>query len=298
MLLLFAITSRRARITHGAGEIETDKIDHRLDDRYTLGFRGTSSYSNMASINTVENIDSGQHDQLPAVDEILVKRGNHNWSNKRISLFPILKAGAIFLAAGAMFAIGFGVGRSSKPKSGGDSNDTGIRAGGENRDFISAKDLISKRIALKNGQEFDNESSYQSRALKILSEKGVVEGYSDQKLAQRYALLCLYYSTNRVRTDVTDEQFGYGTTPGWHVMSPWKFVWENDECVWYGIACNTEGLVVRIELTDHLLTGYIPMELKLLKNGPVSIIDFSGNRGLGQGGFPRVFSELDSLGKS
>ena len=81
-------------------------------------------------------------------------------------------------------------------------------------------------------------------------------------------------------------------------MSPWKLVWENDECVWYGIACNTEGLVVRIELTDHLLTGYIPMELKLLKNGPVSIIDFSGNRGLGQGGFPRVFSELDCLGKS
>merc|ERR1711933_390173 len=149
-------------------------------------------------------------------------------------------------------------------------------------------------MGLAGGKEFEDENSYQSRALNVMSEFGIIEGHRREKLAQRYALLCLYFSTNRVRTDVTDAQSGYGTTPGWKSIEPWSRVFGDDECSWYGIACDRRGLVTRIELENHLLTGVIPLELKLL-DVPLTVVDFSDNRGLGQGGFPQVFLEIDSL---
>jgi len=180
-----------------------------------------------------------------------------------------------------------------------DENATTAESNDSSPVIITLNDLITKGIIGQNDVEvFSNESSYQSRALKVLTENGENKNYSRQKLAQRYALLCLYYSTYRVRTDVTDTQYGYGTTPGWYVLSPWKSAWGDDECTWYGVACDTQGLVSRIELVDHLLTGYIPTELKLLNSGPIKVIDFTDNGGLGQGGFPSVFSEFDSLSKS
>merc|ERR1711879_621377 len=117
--------------------------------------------------------------------------------------------------------------------------------------------------------------------------------YTEQKLAQRYALLCLYFRTNRVRTDVSDTRYGYGTTPQWKVIEPWNFA--EDECRWYGVACNIFGLVIRIELPNHFLTGYVPDEMKHVAKGPIYSIDFSGNGGLGQGGFPSVFLEFNGL---
>jgi len=192
---------------------------------------------------------------------------------------------------------------------------------------ITQNDLIEQGLALFGGTEFDDKKSHQSRALEVLIENGVPIhdnnfndndqrfGISDrQKLAQRYALLCLYFSTNSVRTSVSDEAFGYGTTPKWHnkdVPSPWKFNWKADECDWAGVVCENNSsnsnnnnnnnnnidnkLITRIELVNHLLTGYLPMELKLLNAGPIEVLDFSNNRGLGEGGFPSVFSEFDSL---
>jgi len=169
---------------------------------------------------------------------------------------------------------------------------------------VTKEDLVENKIAIYGGTEFENKNSFQSKALDVLIENGVsadddpstVNGA--QKLAQRYALLCMYYSTNGVRTDVTDAQFGYGTTPRWHnknVPAPWKFQWLDDECDWSGVSCDAFGLVKRIELVNHLLTGFLPMELELLNGGPIEVLDFSDNRGLGEGGFPNVFAEFNSL---
>ena len=165
------------------------------------------------------------------------------------------------------------------------------------RTYPTSYMLVSKGIAQRS--DFADSDGYQSKALRVLTSNGVSSEYdkNDQKLAQRYALLCLYYATNRVRTSVTDARYGYGTTPKWHVLSPWKFMWEEDECEWYGIACDTDGLVLRIELANHLLTGRIPDELALLSGGPIKEFDFSDNPGLGEGGLPEVFTKFDSLGK-
>mmetsp|Transcript_16759 Transcript_16759/g.38921 ORF Transcript_16759/g.38921 Transcript_16759/m.38921 type:complete len:378 (-) Transcript_16759:160-1293(-) len=161
------------------------------------------------------------------------------------------------------------------------------------RTYPTSYMLVSKGIAQIS--DFVDLDGYHSKALRVLTRNGVSSDYSDQKLAQRYALLCLYFSTYSVRTSVTDTRYGYGTTPKWHVLSPWKFMWKEDECAWYGIACDTDGLVLRIELANHLLTGHIPDELALLDGGPINELDFSGNPGLGDGGFPVVFTKFDSL---
>jgi len=77
------------------------------------------------------------------------------------------------------------------------------------RYYISGEYLVSKDIIDDSMLKGDN-NSYQGQAFRNLQKNGVNAGYTDQKIAQRYALLCLYYSTHRVRTDVSDEAFGYG----------------------------------------------------------------------------------------
>jgi len=167
---------------------------------------------------------------------------------------------------------------------------------------ISKESLINQGIALQNGNEFVKgitplQQTYQYKALQVLEDYGMEKTGNNlkQKLAQRYALLCLFFSTNRVRTDVTDQEFGYGTTPAWQVIDPWHLDWDSNVCTWYGIACDQNGLVIRIELVEHFLTGYVPNELVLLDDGPISVIDFGNNRGLGQGGFPTVFTKFNNL---
>ena len=179
---------------------------------------------------------------------------------------------------------------------------------GIKQQYITKIGPINRGYAMQGGSEFDDPESYQSHALKVLIEYGVLvydpndeqSGFDYKKLAQRYALLCLIFSTNGVQTDITDAEFGYGTTPLWNNtdgQSTWKFQWEEDDCDWPGVVCAENKLVKRLELGSHLLTGYLPMELILLNEGPIQVLNFSNNRGLGQGGFPAVFSEFDSLGK-
>lgn len=284
-----------------------------------------------------------QHDQLPTVDEILVERGQgkiissstttstsmdpFNDSSKKCKCktcaWRVSKGIFVVLLIASVFAVGFWVGNINKnnddafvPPFMGDDYDydffdpaasVTLSTPGVERHYITKSGLINKGYAIFGGMEFEDPENYQSLALEVLLQNGVLihdpndqrSGSDYQKLAQRYALLCLYYSTNNVRTHVTDEQFGVGMTPSWHnkdAPSPWKFNWEDDECDWSGVVCDNDSkLVTRIELVDHLLTGYLPTELKLLNAGPIQVLDFSNNRGLGEGGFPLVFSEFDSL---
>lgn len=238
-----------------------------------------------------------QHDQLPAVEEILVgKRRDKTVCIKMVINLGILTCFTTIFLAGLVL----GLKQPWIKNNEAEQSQLSLQKNeeeqqGEIGEYITMQDLVDTGIALGNGTEFENPSSYQSKALKIMKKHSVIESfiYTEQKLAQRYALLCLYYQTNRVRTDVSDTRYGYGTTPMWKQNEPWKFPY--DECTWYGIACNIFGLVIRIELPNHLLTGYIPMEIKHLAKGPIYSIDFSGNGGLGQGGFPSVFSEFNGL---
>jgi len=258
-------------------------------------------------------IRDDQHDQLPTVDQILVDRGQGKGRmvSGSISTSTLAQADdpqkkgrycswwnvAKYFLLFAMIIFGFAVGALVGER----KEEEEMRGGRLN---VTQQDLIDPGFAILGGSEFDDSKSYQSSALNVLVENGVSADddpttvLGRQKLAQRYALLCLYFSTNRIRTAVTDAEFGYGTTPQWHntnAPAPWKFQWGEDECDWSGIVCNGKKLVKRIELVNHLLTGFLPLELVLLDKGPIEVLDFSDNRGLGQGGFPKVFMEFKSL---
>jgi hypothetical protein len=244
------------------------------------------------------DVDDGetQHDQLPAVDEILVNKRRDSSACKKILInLGILACFTTIFLAGLILGLKQPWLKKNEEKTQLLLQKNEEEQKGEIGEYITKQDLVDKGIALEYGQEFNDPTSYQSRALEVMKKHSVITSfiYTEDKLAQRYALLCLYFQTNRVRTDVTDEHYGYGTTPQWKNAEPWNF--PDDECSWYGIACNIFGMVIRIELPNHLLTGYIPTEIKHLADGPIYSIDFSGNGGLGQGGFPSVFLEFSGL---
>lgn len=171
---------------------------------------------------------------------------------------------------------------------GGDDDSVGVSAA---LDAVEA--LLRSEIALEGGSEFDNPRSYQSRAKDALLRGTAATERSEQKLAQRYALLCFYHATNRVQTGVTDEVFGLGTVPKWRSFRHWKYH-DVHECEWHGITCNEYDFVTGIDLTQNGLTGRIPPEITLLRRR-LRTLRLDSNRGLGEGGVPWFLSEFGEL---
>jgi len=140
--------------------------------------------------------------------------------------------------------------------------------------------------------------SYQARAISFLSVmyNDDLEMHSSPKdeelIITTYALLCLFFATNSVRTPTTDRFYGYGTWP------KWQGAWTNDGsdvCLWEGVVCDDNNKVTRITVAQRGLTGYLPLELALLRDS-LTALDVSYNPGLGEGGFPsEVFFPLTQL---
>lgn len=123
-------------------------------------------------------------------------------------------------------------------------------------------------VARFGGSEFDEASSYQSRAMAwVLSQtlpvSGSLLGLDDQAV-QLYALACIYYNTFSTRSAWTDFHFGSGVAiPGWFSARGWLED-PSDVCNWYGIECDGDGRVSTIDLSTNGLTGSFPPETALL----------------------------------
>jgi len=129
--------------------------------------------------------------------------------------------------------------------------------------------------------------SIQYRALQQVNKK---TNLSKKLVVQLYALWCFYLATEHVQTSITDEQFGFGTVPHW------TDGWTNDGpdmCLWYGVRCNSKGLVTELILSDNALSGALPIELKLLSS--LGKMNLSDNLGLGVGGMPAWLGDFPSL---
>ena len=115
-----------------------------------------------------------------------------------------------------------------------------------------------------HGVEFEDPNSYQSRAARWVGETAQLGVHTPERLVQRYALASLYYATNGVANEFTDEIFGFGNPPRpWIDESGWLV--NDDECSWYKITCNEDGQVTKIELHQNRLTGQLPPEVALLQ---------------------------------
>jgi len=175
-----------------------------------------------------------------------------------------------------------------------------------------------------------NSTSYQSDAFLRLSQQVGVDGFTDAKIAQYYALYCVFYATNGVSNTITDNdvRFQNITMPEWLRTTNWKhetnispcgvatFALQNDTTEtsirttlaltndngWFGVTCNTEGQVVALELYDNFLTGTWPQEIVLLASdgvfstgaGSLAMLDLYGNEFLSNGGDSSWMSDLGS----
>ena len=164
---------------------------------------------------------------------------------------------------------------------------TGRDSSGATEAPTSAIYSYLKSIVPDGGFNFDFfADSYQRKALEFVQEN--CDGCSLDRIRTRYALACLFYATNAVRSPYTDYEIGVNieVTP-WLDATNW---WTDDECTWFGITCNNEGLVVKIDLHENFLTGNFPAEIVLLKDS-LKHLDLENNL------VYSVDDELDWLGK-
>ena len=115
-----------------------------------------------------------------------------------------------------------------------------------------------KQLGLPWNQQISDETSAIGKALLFVT--GTPEQYnsfsSDEQKVQRFALAAFYYSTfmqpHAFWTDPTD----------WTSAERWMSA--ADECTWEGIYCNDSRKVIGIVLSNHALSGYLPLELAML----------------------------------
>jgi hypothetical protein len=128
---------------------------------------------------------------------------------------------------------------------------------------------IIDRVARFGGAEFENPQSYQSFARRwVLTHQYPIHDGSamstEQQAVQLYAIACIYYNTFSVRSVWTDYHYGTNTQiPGWFSSLGWMDD-ASDICNWYGLTCNDQGRISKVELDTNGLTGYFPPEVALL----------------------------------
>jgi len=208
-----------------------------------------------------------------------------------------------------------------------------------NAESVEIDLLLNRLIDVTNGLnesdllefiDYDDYTAYQSKAFLRLSQQVGVDDFTDAKIAQYYALYCIYYATNAVANSITDEdvRFQNITMPEWLVAENWRDETNVDPCGgttitptngttetsiaatlfatsgggWYGVTCDAEGRVVALELYRNILTGTLPEEIVLLaSDGPFSTgagnlgkLDLFKNEFLSNGGDSSWMSNLGS----
>ena len=105
-------------------------------------------------------------------------------------------------------------------------------------------------VALFDGTEFSDPTTYQSKALAWL-ESDDLGSYSDDKIIQRYSLGCVYFATNNVSTTFTDMLLGEGNVFPWNNERAWLTA--TDECTWSNVRCdNNTGFIRRMDFVSSI----------------------------------------------
>jgi Leucine-rich repeat (LRR) protein len=131
------------------------------------------------------------------------------------------------------------------------------------------------------------EGSPQNLALKWIAGREEYTSYAGPQKIQRYALACFYYSTFL-------KPHTFLTSPtGWTSQEKW--ITDESECAWEGIACNTDGQVISILLPKHSLSGSFPMEVALLTN--LLELDITSNSVYMEGDMHAVWKHMGQVKK-
>lgn len=145
---------------------------------------------------------------------------------------------------------------------------------------------IYKKLGISDAS-WSVEGSPQNLALKWIAGREEYNSYEGAQRIQRYALAVFYYSTF-----LKSHQFL--ELPGeWTSQEKW--ITDENECTWEGIACSSDGQVISIILPKHNLSGSFPIEMALLSH--LQEIDILSNFVYMEGGMHAVWKHLVHLKK-
>ena len=132
------------------------------------------------------------------------------------------------------------------------------------------REFLSTNVALQGGQEFEDSSTYQSKALAFLQTLALA---SNEEYVPYYALACVYYSTYGVPTSL-GEASSLSLLPGWQASSGWVTK-DKPVCGWWGVWCDNKA-IFRLDLSSNRLIGTLASEIQLLAPSLRSL-DLSSN---------------------
>jgi hypothetical protein len=134
--------------------------------------------------------------------------------------------------------------------------------------------------------KFNDPQSAQSKALTWVSGSKTYPNMVRVERIQRYVLAVFYYSTFMQPHEFLTQPTGWSSSDKW--------LTQQSECIWEGIVCNPNGNVASILLSDHYLSGSLPMELSILR-AHLTTIDLAKNDIIMQGAANDVFGFLYKL---
>jgi len=128
--------------------------------------------------------------------------------------------------------------------------------------------------ALQGGEEL---TAYRLSAMEALLQFNitVLADMDDEEILQTYALLCIYFATNAMETDITNNIFGVGPPPSWKDSHLWTSNNIPPCSGWYGIVCGDNRRVTGIKLYKNGLTGSFPKEVTLINS--LKFLDIAKN---------------------
>jgi len=123
----------------------------------------------------------------------------------------------------------------------------------------------------------------QIRALEAVLEFNPITllNMDDDEILQMYALLCIYFATNSVETEITKKVFGPGAPPPWKNSRLWASTYIPPCGGWFGVICDSNKHVTEIKLKSNGLSGSFPSDVTLIKS--LVALDIRENALLNQG---------------
>ena len=107
---------------------------------------------------------------------------------------------------------------------------------------------IVQPVALQGGAEWEDPQSYQAKAIAWLEADVFSQSLTTDRIIQRYAAACIYFATFDVGNIFTDAEPGNWTTStGW--------LEGISECSWYGLTCDVNDEVEKINLVSTILSS-------------------------------------------